>query len=274
MIAVAPSSVKRSMHRSQRTGLDTWATRRWTTSRPLVTTAPSRLDRSVTPGSDTSWSSHPASDATAGCMKAVWNAPATLRGMTRARAGGSAASAARASREPAATTCPAPLTFAGVRPCRSIVASTSASSPPRTALMPVGVAALASAIARPRWATKRIASVSRSTPAAAVAVISPTECPARAPVPAGATAYPPTVGVPESARRASSPAPTRSGWATAVSLMVSSSEVVPWVTRSTSAASERTLSWSCSPGSSSHGLRKPGVWEPWPGQTMTITGPA
>ncbi len=104
--------------------------------------------------------------------------------------------------------------------------------------MPVGVAALACAIARPRWATKRMASVSVSTPAAAAAVISPTECPARAPVPAGAAAYPPSPVLPVSARRASSPAPTSSGWATAVSLMVSSSDVVPWVTRSTSAASD------------------------------------
>ena len=76
-------------------------------------------------------------------MKWVWNAPATLSGMTRARAGGSAAKAASASRAPAATTCPAPLTLAGVRSCRSMAASTSSGSPPSTALMPVGVAALA-----------------------------------------------------------------------------------------------------------------------------------
>ena len=73
--------------------------------------------------------------------------------------------------------------------------------------MPVGVAALAAAIARPRWATKRMASVSVSTPAAAAAVISPTECPASAPVPAGATAYPPSAVEPDRARRAISPAP-------------------------------------------------------------------
>ena len=115
---------------------------------------------------------------------------------------------------------------------RRCVASTSSGSPPSTALMPVGVAALACAIARPRWATKRMASVSVSTPAAAAAVISPTECPARAPVPAGAGVAAVAV-LPVSARRASSPAPTSSGWATAVSLMVSSSDVVPWVTRST-----------------------------------------
>ena len=206
-------------------------------------------------------------------MKWVWNAPATLSGMTRARAGGSAAKAASASSAPAATTWPAPLTLAGVRSWRSMVASTSSGSPPSTALMPVGVAALAAAIARPRWATNRMASVSVSTPAAAAAVISPTECPASAPVPAGATAYPPSAVLPDRARRASSPAPTSSGWATAVSLMVSSSDVVPWVTRSTSAASDSAVSWSRRPGSSSHGARKPGVWEPWPGQTMTITCP-
>ena len=76
-------------------------------------------------------------------MKWVWNAPATLSGMTRARAGGSAAKAASASRAPAATTWPAPLTLAGVRSWRAIVASTSSGSPPSTALIPVGVAALA-----------------------------------------------------------------------------------------------------------------------------------
>ncbi len=50
--------------------------------------------------------------------------------------------------------------------------------------MPVGAAALASAMARPRRATKRMASASVSTPAPAAAVISPTEWPASAPVPA------------------------------------------------------------------------------------------
>src|SRR6185437_5027571 len=64
------------------------------------------------------------------------------------------------------------------------------------------------------------------------------------------------------------------GWATAVSLMVSASEVVPWATRSMAATAESQVRRSWKPGSSIQGVRKPGVWEPWPGQTMTSTGPA
>ena len=120
--------------------------------------------------------------------------------------------------------------------------------------MPVGVAALASAIARPRSATKRIASSSVSTPAPAAAVISPTEWPGEDAGADGTASG--SSAAPHSARSASRPAPTSSGWATAVSLMVSSSDVVPWVTRSTSAASERAVSWSRRPGSSSHGAEE------------------
>src|SRR5690625_7237169 len=50
--------------------------------------------------------------------------------------------------------------------------------------------------------------------------------------------------------------------------MVSSSDVVPWVTKSTSVASDHSLRVSARPGSSSHGSRKPGVWEPCPGHTI------
>ena len=107
----------------------------------------------------------------------------------------------------------------------------AASSPPSTALMPVGSSAAASAIARPRSATKRIASASARTPAAAAAVISPTEWPA----------MPPMRSARPSARRrprVRRPAATMSGWAIAVSRMVSASLTVPWVARSMPAASE------------------------------------
>ena len=62
-----------------------------------------------------------------------------------------------------------------------------------------------------------------------------------------------------------------SGWATAVSLIVSASDVVPCATRSTPATSESDSSRARKAGSSSQGARKPGVWEPCPGQTIAIT---
>ena len=73
--------------------------------------------------------------------------------------------------------------------------------------------------------------------------------------------------------RLTSPAPTISGWATAVSLIVSASESVPCATRSSPATAESQPSRSRTPGSSSQGVRKPGVWEPCPGQTRTSTSP-
>ncbi len=55
-----------------------------------------------------------------------------------------------------------------------MAASTSASSPPSTAVMPVFSAAAARAMALPRTATRRIASSGESTPAMAPAASSPT----------------------------------------------------------------------------------------------------
>ena len=54
--------------------------------------------------------------------------------------------------------------FAGVSPWASMAASTSASSPPSTAVMPVSSAAAAWAMAWLRTATRRIASSGVSTP--------------------------------------------------------------------------------------------------------------
>src|SRR5665647_3557644 len=73
------------------------------------------------------------------------------------------------------------------------------------------------------------------------------------------------------ARRATREAATISGWATAVSRMVSPSDVVPWLRRSMPQACENTASCSGTPGSSSHGYRNPGDWEPWPGQMIAST---
>ena len=81
--------------------------------------------------------------------------------------------------------------------------------------MPVGVAAAASAIARPRSRTNTMACSAVITPVAAAAVTSPTLCPAPAPTLASASA-----GRGNSDSRVTRPAPTSSGWATAVSRIV------------------------------------------------------
>src|SRR5260370_21359340 len=60
-----------------------------------------------------------------------------------------------------------------------------------------------------------------------------------------------------------------SGCAIAVSLISSAPAVVPNLIRSQPASSDQAASRSATPGSSSHGPRKPGVWAPWPGAAMT-----
>ncbi len=72
--------------------------------------------------------------------------------------------------------------FAAVRPCSSMAASTSSALPPITAVIDVGVTALAAAMARPRSRTKTMACSADSTPTPAAAVISPTEWPAATPM--------------------------------------------------------------------------------------------
>ena len=155
-------------------------------------------------------------------MCTVWKAPATLSGISRARAGGCSARAASCSTVPAATTWPVPLLFAAVRPWASRAAATSSGCPPTTAVIDVGRAALAVAIARPRSATKTIADSAEKTPTPAAAVISPTECPAATPIRGYASA-----GCGKSSSAASRPDATSSGCATAVSRMVSASAWTP-----------------------------------------------
>jgi hypothetical protein len=119
-----------------------------------------------------------ASACSAGAMYGVWNAPATASGTTRTLAGGSAANFSSASVGPAATIWPAPLRFAGISPSASIAATTSAGSPPSTAVIPVGASAQAAAISRPRTPARVTAVSGANTPAMAAAASSPTECPA------------------------------------------------------------------------------------------------
>src|ERR1019366_8978492 len=195
-------------------------------------------------------------------MYRVWKAPATSRGRSRALAGGAAAKACRSVIRPAATICPAVLTFAGVRPCLARAASASSWSPPSTAVIPVGSAAEASAIAVARTRTSRSASSALITPAMTPAASSPTLCPAVAS--AGRSLASPPARAPAATRAAA----TSRGWATAVSLISSALAVVPYLMRSQPASSEAAPSRSATPGSSSQGARKPGVCAPCPGAVM------
>src|SRR5450755_404743 len=277
--AVTPWSAIVAMQASQRTGVATCLTMRSSQSVPVVTTAPSVLDSRAIRGSCTVTVPAAArSAATAGAMCTVWKAPATGSGRSRAPAGGSSANAASCSSVPAATICPAPFTLAAVSPCASIDASTVASSPPSTAVSPVGWAAAASAIARPRTETSRSASAALSTPAMTPAASSPTLWPAAAsPGPAagrsssGSAVSPKGAVSPKSAGATASAAATSSGWATAVSLISSAPAVVPNRTRSTPASSDQEPRRVATPGTSSQGERKPGAWAPWPGAVMTST---
>ena len=72
--------------------------------------------------------------------------------------------------------------------------------------------------------------------------------------------------------RGGSAAATSSGWVWAVSLISSASALVPRWTRST--PGERgppAQPASAARGRSSHGARKPGFWEPWPGASTAST---
>ena len=134
-----------------------------------------------------------------------------------------------------------------------------------TAVIEVAVREAASAMARPRSRTRTIAASAEKAPAAAPAAISPTECPASRSVLekiSGSTD-----------QAVASAAATSSGWATAVSLMVASSEVVPWVTRSMSATADNHARWSEKVGSDIQSDRNPGFWAPWPGATIASTFP-
>src|SRR6266487_5588520 len=129
-------------------------------------------------------------------------------------------------------------------------------------------------MARPRTATRRIASSAVSTPAMTPAASSPTLCPAAAsagtsvPEKPEKPETPETPETPERAEAATIAAATSSGCATAVSLISSALAVVPNLTRSQPASSETAPRRSATPGSSSQGARKPGVCAPCPGAVM------
>jgi hypothetical protein len=125
--------------------------------------------------------------------------------------------------------------------CAATAASTASSSPPITAVIPVGVIAVASAIARPRAPVSRIASSGDRTPAITPAASSPTLCPAVASGPASCSA-------------ASKAAATSSGCAAAASVISSASALVPARMMSIPASSDQRPSpdpsgWRCTRGS-------------------------
>src|SRR5699024_851572 len=232
--ASTPSLSMVWVHRSHRTGWVICETTRSSASRPEVTTFPSALDSRVSSGSLTSTESASGrNSSTAGSMCGVWNAPATSRGRSRARPGGFCSSASQASSGPAATICPAPLRLAGTSPAPSRASRTSASRPPRTAIIPVGLAAHARDMAAPRAAARRSASGSEITPATASAASSPMEWPAT------------TVSDGIWPRRRSSAAPssaeaTTSGCVTAVSVISCRVAVVPRRSRSSPLAADQS----------------------------------
>jgi len=188
----------------------------------------------------------------------VWNAPATRSGRSRAPLGGLAANSASCSRVPPATICPVALMLAGVSPASARAASTLASSPPRIAVIPVGVAPQEAAMASPRTRVSAIASDALITPAITPAASSPTLCPAAA------------SGSPNSPATAMAAA-TSSGWATEVSVISSALPVVPSRIRSRPASSDQAPNCSARPGISSQGDRKPGVCAPCPGAVKMST---
>ena len=248
------------MHMSQRTGLATWLTTRsiqfGAGGDHRAVAVGQQRDRRVADGGAGGRRGQRVDRR--GHVPGVERARHPQRPQPRALAGGFAANSASCSRVPPATICPAVLTLAGVSPASAMAASTAASSPPSTAVIPVGSASQAAAIASPRTRVSAMASSADSTPAIAPAASSPTLCPAAA------------SGSPSSPATASAAA-TSSGWATEVSVISSALPVVPSRIRSRPASSDQVPSCSASPGSSSHGDRKPGVCAPCPGAVKMST---
>ena len=258
-----------SMHRSQRTGLATWPTIRRRTSRPSWTTAPSRLETRRVRGSRVEIA-RPAGRAgrrPAPCAR-CGRRPATLSGTAGRRRAASAANAPSCSRVPAATIWPAPLLLAGVRPCCGDLGQHL-----------VAVAAEHRGHAgrghrggrghrRPRSRTKTIAASALMTPAPAAAVDLADASARRPRRPAREG-----VGGVREQRRAPTAmpdgdqqrlgdrgVPDRLGVGLgAVVDQVQAGDGGPPVSRSANA------------GDLEPGVRKPGVWAPWPGATSTST---
>ena len=232
---VTPAAANDSMQRSQRTGEETWPTRRSTKPAPdghdaAVAVGPERHARvgDVEVGRD-------GSEALDGGRHVARVEGAGHLQRDDAGAGGrfGSCSCSSASSAPATTIWPPPLKFAGSSPSSSSRAEqlVLVAAERRRSCRSASSAA-ASAIARPRSATKCIASASaedaggrRSGDLADRVAGDAADPVARGRRRAGG----------RSVRR---PAATMSGWAIAVSRIVSASLTVPWVARSTPAASE------------------------------------
>ena len=248
----------------------TWVTIRLSTSRPSWTTWPSRLEITGVRGSwvDTERASRP-STSTAGAMCSVWKAPATDSGISRALAGGSSASAASCSTVPAATIWPGPLSLAAVRPCCSSLASTSSRSPPRTAVMLVGVGRRGGGHRLAALADQHHRLLGGDRPGAggggelADAVAGDRADPGRTRRPGAGTAR----GRPAGRRRPAAAGRPRCRGSCPRRPRCRSGPGRGRRRRTASSAGRRRS------GSPARASRKPGVWAPWPGATMTSTGP-
>ena len=207
---------------------------------------------------------------TAGAMCSVWKAPATLSGISRALAGGSSASAWSCSMVPAATIWPGPLSLAAVRPVLLegrehlvAVAAEDGGHAGRRGRGGVGhrLAALADQHHRLLGGDHPGAGGGGEL-ADAVAGD-------RADLAEG-------VGrVREERERGDQPGGDQQRLGDR--RCRGSSRRRPRCRSGRGRARRRsraTRSRSANVGSSSQGVRKPGVWAPWPGATMTSTGPA
>ena len=250
------------MHRSQRTGAVTWRTRRCSISRPWLTAAPSRLDSRIRAGSaGVMPAATAASAASAGAMYGVWNAPATWSaddpGLGRRLGGELVQPVERAGGDDLAGA----VAVGRVQPVRldrgeHLVRVAAEHGGHAGRLQRAGGGHLPAAHAgegdrRLGAAARRPA---RRRPARR-------RCGRRRP----ATSY---IG---RCSAASSAAATSSGWVRAVSLISSASAAVPRWTRSTPASADHQRSRASAPVRSSQGVRKPGFWEPWPGESTAST---
>ena len=252
------------MHRSQRTGAVTWRTRRCSIVGAVVDRGAVEVgqqDPGRVGGGDAGRRPRPA-PVSAGAMYGVWNAPATCSAMTRALAGGSAASFSSAGRARRRRR-------SGRRRC----GWPGTARAPRSRRAPRRGRRRARRSCRSAPARRRRPSPGRGPPARVTAASGGEHAGERG----GAELADAVAGDDARRRRsgrcsaASSAAATSSGWVRAVSLISSASAAVPRWTRSTPASADHQRSRASAPGRSSQGSRKPGFWEPWPGASTAST---
>ena len=270
---VTPRSAIVCMHRSQRTGLPTWPTSRRSTSWPSWTTCPSRLE--ISAGTRVVGRHRPGEAAPARRPRGPCARCGTRRPPTAASAGPSPARRPRM--RPSCSMVPAATIWPG-----AVVVGRGEAVLLERGQHLVAVAAehgghagrgarAASAIALPRSRTSTMACSAEMTPHAGGSG-DLTDAVARR-----RAHHAERVGRVREQRRAAATRPdaTSSGWATAVSRIVSCVGLGAVVGRGRDR--RRPTASRCrsaKTGSSIHGDRNPGVWAPCPGATMTSTRPA